>query len=190
MVARPADGAAGKGCWRKRRRGCNGVDTGSEFTRRENEQTSSRCLVTRRSDKQPSYGKADDGRLSCWCAHKRKRLVTPGRYREVSAGMGWRVSLSRSAFEMLERYAMKVARTVLRGGSGSNVTSLPDHPVPHYVGRGKRRGPRTAKLAFSWLWVCSVSGAILVPPAAGLCSEWGILSNGDDVLYMMVSSTG
>jgi hypothetical protein len=28
---------------------------------------------------------------------------------------------------MLERYAMKVARTVLRGGSGSNVTPLPDH---------------------------------------------------------------
>jgi hypothetical protein len=27
---------------------------------------------------------------------------------------------------MLERYAMKVARTVLRGGSGSNVTPLPD----------------------------------------------------------------
>ena len=27
---------------------------------------------------------------------------------------------------MLERYAVKVARTVLRGGSGSNVTSLPD----------------------------------------------------------------
>jgi hypothetical protein len=27
---------------------------------------------------------------------------------------------------MLERYAMKVARTVLRGGSGSNATPLPD----------------------------------------------------------------
>jgi len=27
---------------------------------------------------------------------------------------------------MLERYAMKVARTVLRGGSGSDVTPLPD----------------------------------------------------------------
>jgi len=68
---------------------------------------------------------------TCWCAHKRKRLVAPARYREVSAGMGWRVSLSRSAFEMLERYAMKVARTVLRGGSGSNVTPLPD--VRHEV---------------------------------------------------------
>jgi hypothetical protein len=33
------------------------------------------------------------------------------------------------AFERLERYAVKVARTVLRGGSGSNATSLPDHPT-------------------------------------------------------------
>lgn len=62
-VARPTDRAAGKGCWRKRRRRGNGVDTGSEFARRENEQTSSRCLVTRKPDKQPSYGKADDGRV-------------------------------------------------------------------------------------------------------------------------------
>jgi hypothetical protein len=31
---------------------------------------------------------------------------------------------------MLERYAMKVARTVLRGGSGSNATSLPDYADP------------------------------------------------------------
>jgi len=29
---------------------------------------------------------------------------------------------------MLERYAVKVARTVLRGGSVSNVTPLPDQP--------------------------------------------------------------
>jgi hypothetical protein len=30
---------------------------------------------------------------------------------------------------MLERYAVKVARTVLRGGSGSNATPLPDQGV-------------------------------------------------------------
>jgi len=30
---------------------------------------------------------------------------------------------------MLEQYAVKVARTVLRGGSDSNVTPLPDHPT-------------------------------------------------------------
>jgi hypothetical protein len=55
-----------------------------------------------------------------------KRLVAPGRYREVSAAMCWRVSLSRRAFEMLEPIAVKVARWVLRGGSGSNATFLPD----------------------------------------------------------------
>jgi hypothetical protein len=30
---------------------------------------------------------------------------------------------------MLERYAAKVARTVLRGGSGSNATPLPDQQL-------------------------------------------------------------
>ena len=30
---------------------------------------------------------------------------------------------------MLERYAVKAARTVLRGGSGSNATPLPDQPI-------------------------------------------------------------
>lgn len=44
----------------------------------------------------------------------------------VKSATSWRVSPSRSAFEMLERYAMKVARTVLRGGSDSNATPLPD----------------------------------------------------------------
>ena len=36
---------------------------------------------------------------------------------------------------MLERYAMKVARTVLRGGSGSNVTPLPDQWTGGYAAR-------------------------------------------------------
>lgn len=35
------------------------------------------------------------------------------------------------AFERLEPCAVKVARTVLRGGSGSNVTSLPDLDCVH-----------------------------------------------------------
>ena len=30
---------------------------------------------------------------------------------------------------MLERYAVKVARTVLRGGEGGNILSLPDQEV-------------------------------------------------------------
>ena len=52
--------------------------------------------------------------------------------------MGWRVSLSKSAFKMLERYAVKVARTVLRGGSGSNAIPLPDHADPAKTMRGRR----------------------------------------------------
>ncbi|MCA9997529.1 MAG: hypothetical protein KDE56_17340 [Anaerolineales bacterium] len=34
---------------------------------------------------------------------------------------------------------MKVARTVLRGGSGSNVTSLPDQPTQSAAEAGVRR---------------------------------------------------
>jgi hypothetical protein len=34
------------------------------------------------------------------------------------------------AFEMLERLAGKLARAVLRGGGGGNVTSLPDSNAP------------------------------------------------------------
>jgi hypothetical protein len=61
--------------------------------------------------------------ITCWCAHQHKRVVAPGRDREVSAEMGWRVSSSGSAFEMLERYAVKVACTVL--GEGGAALALP-----------------------------------------------------------------
>ena len=125
-VARPTDGAAGKGCWRKRRQRCNGVDTGSEFARRENEQTSSRCLVTRKSEKQLLSGKANDGRFYLLVRPETETFgCSPVGI--VKSAMRWWVSLSRSAFEMLERYAVKVARTVLRRGSGSNATSLSDY---------------------------------------------------------------
>jgi len=40
---------------------------------------------------------------------------------------------------MLERYAVKVARTVLRGGSDSNVTPLPDHDPTHASQIGCRK---------------------------------------------------
>ena len=69
---------------------------------------------------------------------------------------------------MLERYAMKVARTVLRGGSGSNATPLPDHADPGKHRRGRRAGFSPSNWLFSWIWVLSVSGASLVPPAAGI----------------------
>ena len=63
---------------------------------------------------------------------------------------------------MLERYAVKAARTVLRGGSDSNATPLPDHVDGWFL---------TANMAFSWLWALSVSGANLVLPVAGNASH-------------------
>jgi hypothetical protein len=95
--------------------------------------------------------------ITCWCAHKRKRWVAPGRYCEVSAGMGWRVSPSRSAFEMLERYAMKVARTVLRGGRGSNASPLPDHPNPGNPGTEQ---PGQACAGAAVVGVCAFSSRL------------------------------
>ena len=53
------------------------------------------------------------------------QLVT-SRYIVVAYRLKNRVLLGK-AFERLERYAVKVARIVLRGGSGSNAISLPDH---------------------------------------------------------------
>jgi hypothetical protein len=52
---------------------------------------------------------------------------------------------------MLERYAVKVARTVLRGGSGSNATSLPDHPIPDKERRGRGGGSLRVFKRFAWL---------------------------------------
>ena len=50
-----------------------------------------------------------------------------------------RVSLSRSAFEMLERCALKKARTVLRGLRISNDPRLPD-PLPLLTQESKPQG--------------------------------------------------
>ena len=47
LIASEAQGGAGVGSWRKRMPSCNGADTGSEFARRESEQTSGRCLFAR-----------------------------------------------------------------------------------------------------------------------------------------------
>ena len=41
--------SCGTGCWKKRMPPCNKADTGSEFARRESEQTSSRCPFARSS---------------------------------------------------------------------------------------------------------------------------------------------
>ncbi len=48
-IASEAHGGAGVGSTRKRMPPCNGADTGSEFARRESEQTSKRCLSAKKS---------------------------------------------------------------------------------------------------------------------------------------------
>ena len=48
LTASEAHGRAGVGSWKKRMPCCNGTDTGSEFARRESEQTSRRCLVVKK----------------------------------------------------------------------------------------------------------------------------------------------
>ena len=122
--------------------------------------------VLSRGDRRNNFqmGKQMAAGHTCRCAHQRKRLVVSSQYREVSARIGWRVSLSRSAFEMLERYAMKVARTVLRGGSGSNVTPLPDQLT---VGR-----PRVFQaLCVAWSRFRQ-SGVASSRPPAGNAHRW------------------
>ncbi len=47
-IASEAHGGAGVGSRRKRMPPCNGADTGSEFARRESEQTSKRCLSAKK----------------------------------------------------------------------------------------------------------------------------------------------
>ena len=46
-----AHGCAGVGSWSKRMPSCNGADTGSEFARRESEQTSRRCLAAKKCER-------------------------------------------------------------------------------------------------------------------------------------------
>ncbi len=48
QIASDARGGAGVGSWKKRMPACNGSDTGSEFARRESEQTSRRCLSAKK----------------------------------------------------------------------------------------------------------------------------------------------
>jgi hypothetical protein len=54
---RRADRCRGKGGWRKRKPACNGSDRGSNFAPRASEQTSIRCLITRKYGKPFKVGK-------------------------------------------------------------------------------------------------------------------------------------
>lgn len=56
-VARPTDGTVGKGCWKKRRLCCNGLDRDSRFVPHESEQTSSGSFIARVFEKSLQVGK-------------------------------------------------------------------------------------------------------------------------------------
>jgi hypothetical protein len=79
---------------------------------------------------------------------------------------------------MLERYAMKVARTVLRGGSDSNATPLPDHPTG---------GSLRVFRPFAWLEAGSVKTALSRPThqpssgcyATGNAHRWALQNQTD-----------
>jgi hypothetical protein len=124
QAARRAYGGAGLGCRKKRRPFCNGADTGFNVTRHESEQTSDWCLFAREYGERLKRGKqTGDGGDST------TRLCTPSSgfvpelvstmvvsqrlpsCKDNRAGLG-------SAFEVLEPYAGKLARTVLRGAGG------------------------------------------------------------------------
>ena len=157
-AARPTDGAAGKGCWRKRKPGGNGPDRGSNFAPPERGLTSSGSCVTRAFGQSSQAGK----QMAVMNQLARAMPVSPPvsstgapardsdawhdiDWRQVNrnvrrlqtrivkaAQLGSRVLFHR-ALARLERYAGKLARAVLRGGGGGNAASLPDHPT-----RGQR----------------------------------------------------
>jgi len=110
------------GCRKKRRPACNGSDTGGSLTRHESEPTSDRCLFAR------AYGEhlkreeqiRDGGGSTTVGASPPLAGPEPGAYMLVSQRSfreGGRVD-EQSAFEVLEPYAGKLARTVLRGAGG------------------------------------------------------------------------
>jgi len=111
------------GCRKKRRPPCNRADTGFNVTRHESEQTSDWCLFARaygehlKRGKQMGDGGGSTTRLcalsSGWPELVPTMLVSRRLSREGQPG-----SIKGSAFEVLEPYAGKLARTVLRGAGG------------------------------------------------------------------------
>ena len=110
------------GCRKKRRPLCNGADTGFNVTRHESEPTSDRCLFARKYGehlKREEQREVEVVRPHAGAAPPLARSE-PGAYMLVSRRLyreGNRVDLG-SAFEVLEPYAGKLARTVLRGAGG------------------------------------------------------------------------
>lgn len=109
-------------CQKKRRPPCNRADTGFNVTRHESEPTSDWCLfaiaygehLKREEQREVEVVRPPAGAAPPLASPE------PGAYMLVSQRLcrkGSRVDL-RSAFEVLEPYAGKLARTVLRGVGG------------------------------------------------------------------------
>ena len=107
---------------KKRRPACNGSDTGGSLTRHESEPTSDRCLFARKYGEHLKWGKPRELEVVRPPGGAPPPLASPepGVYMVVSQRSfreGGRVD-EQSAFEVLEPYAGKLARTVLRGVGG------------------------------------------------------------------------
>ncbi len=86
-----------------------------------------RCwsLWTRTDDESTSRGKARKGSGdTCLCTFY--RFGGCGHHHKYRVLHGCSEGIRQRVFERLEPCAVKVARTVLRGGSDGNITSLPD----------------------------------------------------------------
>lgn len=125
LTVSEAYGGAGVGSWRKRMPLCNGADTGSEFARRESEQTSKGCLIARKYMGTALNGESKGKwRLrSTICALHPSGVLKPGGSVRVTQSAltksGYQHAGRReAAFEVLEPYVWKLTSTVLRGARG------------------------------------------------------------------------
>ena len=125
-IVSDAQGGAGVGSWRKRMPSCNGPDTGSEFARRESEQTSRRCLSAKKS-MGTIVNRESNGRRrlrSTACAPAFDNVGARWPYASLAEYVQWtrdgleRAGRRESACEVLEPYAGKLSCTVLRGLGG------------------------------------------------------------------------
>ena len=119
---RRADGGAGLGCRKKQRPPCNRADTGFNVTRHESEPTSDGCLFARGYGEHLKREEQREVEVVRPPAGAAPPLASPELVPSMLVSQrlfrkGSRVGL-RSAFEVLEPYAGKLARTVLRGAGG------------------------------------------------------------------------
>jgi hypothetical protein len=153
-VARPADGAAGRGGGSKRRSAGNRPDRGCDITPRETGQTSLWCWRTSpgrepAKEAMPNCRRGRNGR--CWYGFRHRcHLGSRHGHSNVQVGPkanGATACLPKVRWPLLEPYDGKLSRTVLGGRGGSNASSL---PRPADGGRdpgfsefqGSRRGRR------------------------------------------------